>query len=113
MPVEQLLRARMVGILGAGAPPALPDLVARRLQHFSLVVFSHCTRSSMMRKSRWRSFSCAFSVGNRSGCAEGSSTICAKMTARPPPAAAAPTSSAVSAGALGEGSPSRRAGSLD
>ena len=31
--VEQLLRARMVGVLGAGAPPALPDLVARRLQH--------------------------------------------------------------------------------
>ena len=31
--VEQLLGARMVGVLGAGAPPALPDLVARRLQH--------------------------------------------------------------------------------
>ena len=31
--VEQLLGARMVGVLGAGAPPALPDLVARLLQH--------------------------------------------------------------------------------
>ena len=36
----------------------------------------------MIRNSRWRSFSCAFSVGNRSGCADGSSTICAKITAR-------------------------------
>src|SRR5680860_676788 len=31
--IEQLLRARMVGVFGTGAPPALPDLVARRLQH--------------------------------------------------------------------------------
>ena len=30
--VEQLPGARMVGVLGAGAPPARPDLVARRLQ---------------------------------------------------------------------------------
>ncbi len=36
----------------------------------------------MTLKSRSRSFSCAFSVGKRSGCAEGSSTICAKITAR-------------------------------
>ena len=36
----------------------------------------------MILNSRWRSFSCAFSVGNRSGCADGSSTICAKITAR-------------------------------
>ena len=36
----------------------------------------------MMRNSRCRSFSCAFSVGKRSGCADGSSTICAKITAR-------------------------------
>ena len=36
----------------------------------------------MIWNSRWRSFSCAFSVGNRSGCAEGSSTIWAKITAR-------------------------------
>ena len=34
---------------------------------------------------RCRSFSCFFSVGNRSGCAEGSSTICAKITARAAP----------------------------
>jgi len=31
--VKQLTGPRMVGVLGAGAPPALPDLVARRLQH--------------------------------------------------------------------------------
>ena len=31
--VEQLLRARMVGVLGAGAAPRLPDFVARLLQH--------------------------------------------------------------------------------
>ena len=36
----------------------------------------------MMRKSRCRSFSWAFSVGKMSGCADGSSTICAKITAR-------------------------------
>ncbi len=36
----------------------------------------------MMRNSRCRSFSCFFSVGKRSGCADGSSTICAKITAR-------------------------------
>ncbi len=36
----------------------------------------------MIWKRRFRSFSCACSVGNRSGLDEGSSTICAKMTAR-------------------------------
>ena len=36
----------------------------------------------MMRKSRSRSFSCFFSVGKRSGKDDGSSTICAKITAR-------------------------------
>ena len=36
----------------------------------------------MILKSRWRSFSCAFSVLKISGCADGSSTICAKITAR-------------------------------
>jgi hypothetical protein len=36
----------------------------------------------MILNRRWRSFSCAFSVLNRSGLAEGSSTICAKITAR-------------------------------
>jgi hypothetical protein len=36
----------------------------------------------MIRNSRSRSFSCAFSVGKRFGHAEGSSTICAKITAR-------------------------------
>jgi hypothetical protein len=46
------------------------------------VVFSHLTSSWMSRKSRWRSFSCASSVGNLSGCADGSATICAKITAR-------------------------------
>ena len=30
--VEELLRARVVGVLGTGAPPALPDFVPRRLQ---------------------------------------------------------------------------------
>jgi hypothetical protein len=48
----------------------------------SLVVFSHLTSSSISRKSRWRSASCASSVGNRSGWADGSSTIWAKITAR-------------------------------
>lgn len=43
----------------------------------SLVVLSHCTSSSMILNGRVRSFSCAFSVGNKSGLAEGSSTICA------------------------------------
>ena len=33
VPVEELLRARVVGVLRAGAAPALPDLVARGLQH--------------------------------------------------------------------------------
>ena len=65
----------------------------------SLVVFSHSTSSSMMRNSRWRSFSCAFSVGKMSGCATGSSTIGANSTARPPPAAAAPTTGAAYSGA--------------
>ena len=32
-PVEQLFGPRMVGVLSAGAPPGLPDLVARCLQH--------------------------------------------------------------------------------
>ena len=32
VPVEQLAGARMVGILGAGPPPALPDLLARPVQ---------------------------------------------------------------------------------
>jgi hypothetical protein len=36
----------------------------------------------MMRKSRCRSASCDSSVGNRSGHDDGSSTICAKITAR-------------------------------
>src|SRR5262245_28051935 len=36
----------------------------------------------MMRKRRWRSFSCACSVVKRSGQLDGSSTICAKITAR-------------------------------
>ena len=36
----------------------------------------------MILKSRWRSFSCAFSVVKMSGCADGSSTICANITAR-------------------------------
>jgi hypothetical protein len=36
----------------------------------------------MILKSRWRSFSCFFSVGKRSGQLDGSSTICAKITAR-------------------------------
>ena len=31
--VEKFLRPRMVGILGAGVAPALPDFVARLLQH--------------------------------------------------------------------------------
>ena len=36
----------------------------------------------MIRNSRWRSFSCASSVGKMSGWLDGSSTICAKITAR-------------------------------
>ncbi len=33
MTVEQFPGARMIGVLGAGVAPALPDFVARRLQH--------------------------------------------------------------------------------
>src|SRR6266545_1280372 len=48
----------------------------------SLFEFSHFTNSSMRRKSRCRSASCASSVGNCSGWAEGSSTNDANNTAR-------------------------------
>src|SRR5690554_5677975 len=49
---------------------------------FSSVLLSHLTRSSMIRNSRWRSRSCASSVGNSSGSEDGSSTSDAKSTAR-------------------------------
>src|SRR5690606_3279100 len=33
VPVEQLLRKRVIRVVRACPPPALPDLIARRLQH--------------------------------------------------------------------------------
>ena len=48
----------------------------------SSLMFSHLTISPISLNNRSRSCSCASSVGNRSGFAEGSSTICAKITAR-------------------------------
>ena len=62
--------------------PALPDLVACRLQHLLVggVLPLHQVLDDL--KSRCRSFSCAFSVGKISGWHDGSSTICAKITAR-------------------------------
>ena len=33
MPIEQFFGTRMVRVLGAGRPPALPDLVTRMLEH--------------------------------------------------------------------------------
>jgi hypothetical protein len=57
--IEQLLGARMVDILRAGPPPALPNFRARPLQHLLVVVFSHWTSSSMRRNRRSRSRSAA------------------------------------------------------
>ena len=48
----------------------------------SSVVFSQSTKSSRMRNSRCRSAAYAASLPISSGTAEGSSTICAKITAR-------------------------------
>ena len=47
-----------------------------------MVVFSQRTISSMRRNSRSRSRLWSASAGNSSGQADGSSTICAKITAR-------------------------------
>ena len=52
------------------------------LRTFGSDVASHRTSSSMSVKRRWRSTSCVASVGNRSGCADGSSTSEANSTAR-------------------------------
>ncbi len=70
-------------ITGGGLPfVALRISVCAASSTVSFVVFSHFTSSSMMRKRRWRSASCSSSVGKRSGCDDGSSTMVANRTAR-------------------------------
>jgi hypothetical protein len=81
--VQLSLLASLHSLLSLQARRQLCQISARaRSSTCSFVVFSHCTRSSMMRNSRWRSSSCASGVGNSSGTLAGSSTICAKITAR-------------------------------
>ncbi len=48
----------------------------------SISMRCRCQTRVCVRPWRCRSFSCAFSVGKRSGQLDGSSTICAKITAR-------------------------------
>src|SRR5690606_13102815 len=68
---------------GGGLPPVLLRISSRACSSTSsLLTFSHLTNSSMILKKRFRSFSCASSVGNRSGWLEGSSTNWANRTAR-------------------------------
>src|SRR5690606_6012605 len=68
---------------GGGLPPVLLRISSRACSNTSsLLTFSHLTNFSMILKRRFRSFSCASSVGNRSGWLEGSSTSWANRTAR-------------------------------
>src|SRR5260221_9563457 len=68
---------------GGGLPPVDFRISARACcKTFSLLEFSHFTSSSIKRNSRSRSFSWACSVGNSSGCSDGSPTSEAKSTAR-------------------------------
>jgi hypothetical protein len=80
--IEQLLRPRMVGILGTGVAPALPDLVARLLQRglVGRVLPQHQILDDP-KQPLPLALLCLLGR-NRSGCAEGSSTICAMITAR-------------------------------
>ena len=75
-------RADRPHVVGTGTPPTLPDLVARRLQH--RLVGRVLPRDQLLDDAEQplALLSCASSVGNNSGRLDGSSTICAKITAR-------------------------------
>ena len=91
MPVEQLAGARMVRILRAGPPPALPDLFTRAVQDLLVgrVLPLHQVLDNLEQS---RALFLLRLLGREQiGLADGSSTICAKITREPPLAGAAPT----------------------